>query len=157
MNPFAYQERRVRRMRRSVRSRLQGAKFLGGGTNLVDLMKYDVEQPTTLVDINHVWISTEIEAMLTDGVRIGALVRNSDLANHPLIVRGLSAAVAGAADGGVAAVAQHGDDRRESAAADALLLLYGYGVSGLQQARAGSRVRGDQGIQPHPRDPGADG
>src|SRR3954452_16822780 len=54
------------------------AKFLGGGTNLVDLMKLYVETPSQLVDINHLPLD-KIEA--TDaGVRIGALVRNSDLA-----------------------------------------------------------------------------
>jgi len=60
-----------------------GAKFLGGGTNLIDLMKSDVEQPTALVDINHIGLDKVVAT--ADGVRIGALVRNSDLANHPLI------------------------------------------------------------------------
>jgi xanthine dehydrogenase YagS FAD-binding subunit len=62
----------------------RGAKFLAGGTNLVDLMKYGVESPTTLVDINHL----ELKDIVPDpdgGVKVGALVRNSDLANHPLI------------------------------------------------------------------------
>jgi xanthine dehydrogenase YagS FAD-binding subunit len=61
----------------------QTAKFLGGGTNLVDLMKSDVEQPAALIDINHIGLSNVVET--ADGVRIGALVRNSDLANHELI------------------------------------------------------------------------
>jgi xanthine dehydrogenase YagS FAD-binding subunit len=61
------------------------AKFLGGGTNLVDLMKMGVEQPDALVDINRVPL-TQIEELPNDGgVRIGALVRNSDLAEHPLV------------------------------------------------------------------------
>ena len=62
----------------------QGAKFLAGGTNLVDLMKYGVESPTTLVDINQL----DFKQVVTNsdgGVTIGALVRNSDLADHPLI------------------------------------------------------------------------
>jgi xanthine dehydrogenase YagS FAD-binding subunit len=62
----------------------RGAKFLAGGTNLVDLMKYGVESPTTLVDINHLELK-EIVPGPDGGVKIGALVRNSDLANHPLI------------------------------------------------------------------------
>jgi xanthine dehydrogenase YagS FAD-binding subunit len=61
----------------------RGAKFLAGGTNLVDLMKYGVESPTTLVDINRLDLA-QVSAE-HDGVRIGALVRNSDLANHPSI------------------------------------------------------------------------
>ena len=62
----------------------RGAKFLAGGTNLVDLMKYGVESPTTLVDINHLELS-QVAASPDGGVTIGALVRNSDLADHPLI------------------------------------------------------------------------
>jgi xanthine dehydrogenase YagS FAD-binding subunit len=62
----------------------RGAKFLAGGTNLVDLMKYGVESPTTLVDINHLELK-QIVADPDGGVKIGALVRNSDLANHPFI------------------------------------------------------------------------
>jgi xanthine dehydrogenase YagS FAD-binding subunit len=63
---------------------MHGAKFLAGGTNLVDLMKYGVESPTTLVDINHLDL-TQVVASADGGVTIGALVRNSDLADHPLI------------------------------------------------------------------------
>jgi xanthine dehydrogenase YagS FAD-binding subunit len=62
----------------------RGAKFLAGGTNLVDLMKYGVESPATLVDINHLELK-EIVAGPDGGVRVGALVKNSDLADHPLI------------------------------------------------------------------------
>src|SRR4051794_25384072 len=60
-----------------------GAKFIGGGTNVVDLMKLYVEKPSQLIDINHLSLD-KIEA--TDrGVRVGALVRNSDLAYHEAI------------------------------------------------------------------------
>ena len=62
----------------------RGAKFLAGGTNLVDLMKYRVESPTTLVDIGHLDLA-QITANADGSVTIGALVRNSDLADHPLI------------------------------------------------------------------------
>jgi xanthine dehydrogenase YagS FAD-binding subunit len=55
------------------------AKFLAGGTTLVDLMKLNVEQPQTLVDINLLPLS-KIEHLPSGGLRIGALVRNSDLA-----------------------------------------------------------------------------
>ena len=61
-----------------------GARFLGGGTNLVDLMKDEIERPTLLVDINHLKLD-EVTAMTGGGVMIGALVRNSDLASHELI------------------------------------------------------------------------
>jgi xanthine dehydrogenase YagS FAD-binding subunit len=58
------------------------AKFIAGGTTLVDLMKLNVEHPTTLVDINLLPLD-KIEKLPTGGLRIGALVRNSDLAWHP--------------------------------------------------------------------------
>jgi len=61
-----------------------GAKLLGGGTNLVDLMKADVEQPVVLVDITRLPLA-EIRETPEGGVRIGALARNSDTANHPLV------------------------------------------------------------------------
>ena len=59
------------------------AKFLGGGTNLVDLMKDNVEHPTTLIDITHL----DFNQVTSSGnvTMIGAGVRNSDLANHEII------------------------------------------------------------------------
>jgi xanthine dehydrogenase YagS FAD-binding subunit len=66
----------------SVDKALAGAgsgKFIAGGTTLVDLMKLDVEQPKALVDINLLPLD-KIEALPGGGLRIGALVRNSDLA-----------------------------------------------------------------------------
>src|SRR5262245_4329288 len=60
------------------------AKFIAGGTNLVDLMKMDVERPSRLIDISQLPLKTEDETA-DGGLRIGALVPNSDLAYHPLI------------------------------------------------------------------------
>jgi xanthine dehydrogenase YagS FAD-binding subunit len=64
----------------------QGAeiRFIGGGTTLIDLMKLNVEQPRTLVDINRLPFD-KIEALPDGGLTIGAVVRNSDLAYHPLV------------------------------------------------------------------------
>lgn len=56
------------------------AKFVAGGTTLIDLMKLNVERPTTLVDINLLALD-KIEKMPGGGLRIGAMVRNSDLAH----------------------------------------------------------------------------
>jgi xanthine dehydrogenase YagS FAD-binding subunit len=61
-----------------------GAKFIAGGTNLVDLMKGDVERPARLIDISRLPLKS-IEETAAGGLRIGALVPNSDLAYHPLI------------------------------------------------------------------------
>ncbi|ELX08161.1 putative xanthine dehydrogenase FAD-binding subunit YagS [Janthinobacterium sp. HH01] len=66
--------------------RLAGAssRFLAGGTNLVDLLKADVEQPDTVIDINRLPLSA-IEAMEDGGLRLGALATNADTARHPLV------------------------------------------------------------------------
>jgi xanthine dehydrogenase YagS FAD-binding subunit len=60
------------------------AKFIAGGTNLIDLMKEDVERPTRLIDISRLPLQT-VEETRDGGLRIGALVPNSDLAWHPKI------------------------------------------------------------------------
>jgi xanthine dehydrogenase YagS FAD-binding subunit len=62
------------------------AKVIAGGTNLIDLMKEDVERPSRLIDISRLPLKT-VEEAAAGGVRIGALVPNSDLAYHPLIER----------------------------------------------------------------------
>jgi xanthine dehydrogenase YagS FAD-binding subunit len=64
----------------------QGAdiRFIGGGTTLLDLMKLNVEQPQTLVDVNRLPLN-KTEALPDGGLTIGAEVRNADLAYHPLV------------------------------------------------------------------------
>jgi xanthine dehydrogenase YagS FAD-binding subunit len=78
-----------------------GAKFIAGGTNLLDLMKLEVETPTHLVDVNRLPLAA-IEDTPEGGLRIGALVRNSDLAadprvrkNYPVLSRALLAGASG--------------------------------------------------------------
>jgi xanthine dehydrogenase YagS FAD-binding subunit len=60
------------------------AKLIAGGTNLIDLMKEDVERPSRLIDISRLPLKA-VEETADGGVRIGALVPNSDLAYHPVI------------------------------------------------------------------------
>ena len=60
------------------------AKLIAGGTNLIDLMKKYVERPSRLIDISRLPLQT-VEETAAGGVRIGALVPNSDLAYHPLV------------------------------------------------------------------------
>jgi xanthine dehydrogenase YagS FAD-binding subunit len=60
------------------------AKFIAGGTNLIDLMKEDVERPSRLIDISRLPLRN-VEETAQGGLRIGALVPNSDLAYHPLV------------------------------------------------------------------------
>jgi xanthine dehydrogenase YagS FAD-binding subunit len=59
-------------------------RFIAGGTTLLDLMKLDVERPTQLIDINRIGLDA-IEKLPNGGLRIGALVRNSDLAHHAAV------------------------------------------------------------------------
>src|SRR5262249_15216363 len=60
------------------------AKFIAGGTNLIDLMKENVARPSRVIDITHLPLN-RIEEAKGGGLRIGALVPNSDLAYHPQI------------------------------------------------------------------------
>jgi xanthine dehydrogenase YagS FAD-binding subunit len=60
------------------------ARFIAGGTNLVDLMKMDVVRPSRLIDITRLPLA-RVEATAAGGLRIGALVANADLAYHPLV------------------------------------------------------------------------
>ncbi len=62
----------------------ESAKFIAGGTNLIDLMKDDVERPSRLIDISRLPLRA-VEETAGGGLRIGALVPNSDLAYHPLV------------------------------------------------------------------------
>ena len=60
-----------------------GAKFLGGGTNLVDLMRENIERPETLIDVTG--LPDEIQVFGDGRIRISAAVKNTALANHPVI------------------------------------------------------------------------
>ncbi|QDL91281.1 xanthine dehydrogenase family protein subunit M [Paroceanicella profunda] len=64
----------------------EGAKFIAGGTNLVDLMKLQIEAPSHLIDVTGLGLDT-IEDTPEGGLRIGAMVRNTDLAAHPRVRR----------------------------------------------------------------------
>jgi xanthine dehydrogenase YagS FAD-binding subunit len=72
----------------SANTAQQGAevRFIAGGTTLIDLMKLNVEQPHTLIDINRLPLNA-VETLPDGGLKIGAMVRNSDLAHHPLVAR----------------------------------------------------------------------
>ncbi|MBM7405429.1 MULTISPECIES: FAD binding domain-containing protein [Sphingomonas] len=63
---------------------VDGAKFIAGGTNLLDLMKLQVETPEQIVDISRLDLN-QVEETEDGGLRIGALVPNADLAAHPLV------------------------------------------------------------------------
>ncbi|GAO79365.1 xanthine dehydrogenase family protein subunit M [Sphingopyxis sp. C-1] len=67
-------------------ARTPGARFIAGGTNLLDLMKLEIEAPQHLIDVSRVALD-KIEATAEGGIRIGAMVRNTDLASDALVRR----------------------------------------------------------------------
>lgn len=82
MKPFAYL--RVNEASTAIQAATrERTKFIAGGTNILDLMQDGIEQPERLVDINRIKLS-QIEPT-SGGIRIGALAKNSDTANHPLV------------------------------------------------------------------------
>jgi xanthine dehydrogenase YagS FAD-binding subunit len=83
MRPFSYERSSNVAEAVALVAGDQNARFIAGGTNLLDLMKETVEAPNLVVDINRLLLEP-IEAM-PHGVRIGALARMSDTADHPLV------------------------------------------------------------------------
>ena len=79
MRAFTYERANTPVEAAAAVARTPGAKFIAGGTNLLDLMKLQIETPTHLVDVNGLKLDT-IEPTPEGGLRIGALVRNTDLA-----------------------------------------------------------------------------
>ncbi|MDB5397281.1 MAG: Molybdopterin dehydrogenase [Rhodospirillales bacterium] len=100
MRPFTYERAsNARAALRAVTDR-PNAKFIAGGTNLIDLMKLQVETPAHLVDVNHLPLANIEE--VDGGLRIGALVRNSTLAGdrrvrekYPVLSEALLAGASG--------------------------------------------------------------
>jgi xanthine dehydrogenase YagS FAD-binding subunit len=85
MNPFAYSRANDGTGAVDAVAAKPRTKFLGGGTNLIDLMKMGVETPAQLIDITRLPMTQIEELPDGKGVRIGALARNSDVAEHSLI------------------------------------------------------------------------
>jgi xanthine dehydrogenase YagS FAD-binding subunit len=84
MKNFAYSRAENAQTAVNLISQTANAKFLGGGTNLVDLMRENVEQPDALVDVTGLPF-TQIEELPDGGVSIGAAVKNTAVANHRII------------------------------------------------------------------------
>ncbi|WP_430244890.1 FAD binding domain-containing protein [Neorhizobium sp. DAR64861/K0K2] len=86
MKQFTYERAASPAEAASKAANNQNAKFIAGGTNLLDLMKLEIESPTHLIDVNGLDLD-KIEQSEDGGVRIGALVRNTDLASDERIRR----------------------------------------------------------------------
>jgi len=101
MRAFTFEKARTPAEAAAAAARTSGAKFVAGGTNLLDLMKLEIETPTHLIDVNGLALDA-IEATPDGGLRIGALVRNTDLAadsrvrrDYGLLSRALVAGASG--------------------------------------------------------------
>ncbi|WP_395022912.1 FAD binding domain-containing protein [Dongia sp.] len=86
MKPFTYERASAPADAAAAAARVAGAKFIAGGTNLLDLMKLQIEAPAHLIDVNGLALDA-IEETEEGGLRIGALVRNTDLAADPRVRR----------------------------------------------------------------------
>ena len=86
MKPFTYERPASPAQAAAAAAAQPGAKFIAGGTNLLDLMKLQVETPAHLIDITRLGLD-KTEPTAGGGLRIGAMVRNSDLAADPRIMQ----------------------------------------------------------------------
>jgi xanthine dehydrogenase YagS FAD-binding subunit len=101
MKPFSYERANTAAAAAAAAAQRPGAKFIAGGTNLLDLMKLQIETPSHLIDVNGIGLD-RIEETGDGGLRIGALVRNTDLAadrrvrhDYGLLSRALLAGASG--------------------------------------------------------------
>jgi xanthine dehydrogenase YagS FAD-binding subunit len=101
MNPFRYERASDASTAIAMLAQAPEGAFLGGGTNLVDLMKLGVAQPQLLIDVSHLPYN-RVELLSDESVRIGAAVRNSDLAadrtirsRYPMLAQALFAGASG--------------------------------------------------------------
>ncbi|WP_438479684.1 FAD binding domain-containing protein [Oleiharenicola lentus] len=101
MKSFTYERAKTPAQAAAIAARKDGVKFIAGGTNLLDLMKLEIETPQHLVDVNGLGLD-KIEATPEGGLRIGALVRNADLSanehvrrDYALLSRALLAGASG--------------------------------------------------------------
>ncbi|RYF37867.1 MAG: xanthine dehydrogenase family protein subunit M [Comamonadaceae bacterium] len=86
MKPFTYERARTPAEAAAAIAAHPGARFIAGGTNLLDLMKLQIETPGHLVDVNPLGLD-KMEPTAEGGLRIGALVRNTDLASDERVRR----------------------------------------------------------------------
>lgn len=101
MKSFTYERAKTPAQAAAIVAKVAGAKFLAGGTNLLDLMKLEIETPTHLVDVQDVGLDT-IEETAEGGLRIGAFVSNTALASDKRVRRDygvLSRAIVAGASG----------------------------------------------------------
>ncbi|MHC2356463.1 CO/xanthine dehydrogenase FAD-binding subunit [Sinorhizobium meliloti] len=156
MQPFSYQRADTVETAVAAVAGRPAARFIAGGTNLLDLMKLGIERPEHLVDIGRLGLD-HIEPTEEGGLHIGAQVRNSDLAADPIVrsrYPALSQALLAGASGQIRNKASTGGNLLQRTRCP---YFYNRNMP-LQQARTGRRLRRAQGLQPdacgHRNEPG---
>ncbi len=86
MKSFTYERVETPAAATAAFAKVKGARFIAGGTNLLDLMKLEIETPAHLIDVSRLALD-KIEPTTDGGLRIGAMVRNTDLASDPRVRR----------------------------------------------------------------------
>ncbi|MEI9898553.1 MAG: FAD binding domain-containing protein [Chthoniobacter sp.] len=156
MNPFAYSRAADVPQAVAKIAAQPHAKFLGGGTNLIDLMKMGVETPETVIDINRLPLDKVEELPGGQGVRIGALARNSDVAGHALIKERypvLSEAFLAGASPQLRNMATVGGNLLQRTRC---YYFYDPAFPACNKRQPGSGLRGDRGLQSPACDPRAE-
>ncbi len=144
MRVFSYQKAATPAEAAAAALNTPGARFIAGGTNLLDLMKLEIETPAHLIDVNGLALDT-VETTADGGLRIGALVRNTALAAHATVRRDYGVLSRALLAGASAQL------RNKATTAGNLLqrtrCAYFYDTQpGLQQARAGQRLLGHRRV-----------
>ncbi|MEJ1238043.1 xanthine dehydrogenase family protein subunit M [Chryseolinea sp. T2] len=111
MNNFIYQKVHNIAEATACCMNTPGSQYVGGGTNLIDLWKYNLIHPTSLIDLTHIDVGHDVRERDDGGLRIGAFVTNADTAYHPLIEQRyplLSRAILAGASGQIRNMATNG-------------------------------------------------
>ena len=146
MRAFTYERATSAQEAAAKAQETPGAKFIAGGTNLLDLMKLEIETPRHLIDVNGLKFD-KIEKTEDGGLRIGALVRNTALAADMRVRKRLWRPQPCTSRRRLRPASQQGDDGRQSAPAHALSLLLRH-QSTLQQEKPRVGLCSDRGLQP---------
>jgi hypothetical protein len=146
MRPFTYERAASPAAAARAAADRPDARFIAGGTNLLDLMKLQIETPAHLIDVNGLGLD-RIEETKDGGLRIGALVRNTDLAADARVRRDYAVLSRALLAGASGQLRNKRDDGRQSPAAHALPLFLRH-QHGLQQTPARQRLRGARRLQP---------
>lgn len=121
MRPFQYTKAETAQA--ALQAQATQTSYLGGGTNLVDLMKEDVARPERLIDVSSLQYD-QVSSNENGGLSLGAMMSNAETANHVDIRKKISSFIHGHAVCGHASNSQYGDQRRQPASAYKMSLFF---------------------------------